>query len=421
MIKEEEMKKKYIGLLALLSVLCLLMFAPAQPAQAAVKLSKKKLTMVKGETKTLKVKGTSKKAVWKSSKKKVASVKNGKVKAKKNGVATITAKVAGKKLKCKVTVVTPKLSTANLTIQKGYSKTLTMSGTTAKVKWSSDNTGVATVNNGVVTAKKNGTALITASVLGKDYTCKVTVKTAVFTKKTWKYNDRVSISFLVPEGWDYSVTHVSSRECEPVVKVYSKKNPNLSMTFSYDVVMMKSYKAHMAQVNTIALGHEVLEKLDWLVPVKGYAKDGKDAAGVFMGLFSRRSGVKTPTVAKKVSSYSYSSGGNTLTIETLHTTWTGSGGQQYLCMFASCKPSFEVSPGIVTAFNVVELNAPAAVFDDWLPSLMQIYGSIEFSQGLMDLHADIANETAQNAAAYHKEQSARSEKMVKDFLDYIHN
>ena len=90
-------------------------------------------------------------------------------------------------------------------------------------------------------------------------------------------------------------------------------------------------------------------------------------------------------------------------------------------MFASCKPSFEVSPGIVTAFNVVELNAPAPDFEEMLPYLMEIYGSLEFSQGLLDLHADLANETAQNASAYYKEQSARSEKMVNDFLDYLHN
>lgn len=421
MNKERIMRKKHAGVLAIVSLLCLLMFAPAVPAKAAVRLSASKLTLIKGQSKTLKVKGTTKKAVWGTSKKKVATVKNGKVTARKRGKATITAKISGRTLKCKVTVVTPKLSATKLSVQKGGSKKLKIKGTTAKVKWSSSNTSVATVKKGVVTGRKNGSAVITAKVLGKKYTCKVTVSTIAFTKKTWRYNDKVSITMKVPDGWDYSVSQVNSSVCEPIVTVYSKAEPNLSMKFSYDVIMMKSYAAHMQQVNTIALGHEYLAALDWLVPVTGYASDGKDAAGVFMGLYSNKNYVKTPTVAKKVSSYSYSSSGNTLTIETLHTTWTHTNGKQYLCMFASCKPSFEVSPGIVTAFNVVELNAPAPDFEEMLPYLMEIYGSLEFSQGLLDLHADLANETAQNASAYYKEQSARSEKMVNDFLDYLHN
>lgn len=68
-------------------------------------LSKKKLTMSVGESKTLKVKNTKKKVKWSSGKKSVASVsKKGRVKAKKKGTAVITAKVAKTKLKCRVTV-----------------------------------------------------------------------------------------------------------------------------------------------------------------------------------------------------------------------------------------------------------------------------------------------------------------------------
>ena len=70
-----------------------------------ITLNKKKLTLKVGKTFKLKVKGTKKKVVWKSSKKKVATVnKKGLVRAKKKGTAKITAKVAGKKLKCTVTV-----------------------------------------------------------------------------------------------------------------------------------------------------------------------------------------------------------------------------------------------------------------------------------------------------------------------------
>ncbi len=70
-----------------------------------VKLSKKTVYMTKNSTYKLKVKGTKKKAKWKSSDKKIVTVsKKGKLKAKNYGTATITVKVNGKKLNCKVVV-----------------------------------------------------------------------------------------------------------------------------------------------------------------------------------------------------------------------------------------------------------------------------------------------------------------------------
>lgn len=72
---------------------------------ATAKLNKKTLTIMVGDTYTLKVKKASGKIKWKSSKKSVATVSSkGKVTAKKTGSATITAKVSGKKLTCKVKV-----------------------------------------------------------------------------------------------------------------------------------------------------------------------------------------------------------------------------------------------------------------------------------------------------------------------------
>ena len=73
-------------------------------AATKIKISKKSVVTNVGKTVRLKVKGTKKKVRWSSSNKKVATVKKGKVKAKKTGRATITAKVGGKKLRCKVKV-----------------------------------------------------------------------------------------------------------------------------------------------------------------------------------------------------------------------------------------------------------------------------------------------------------------------------
>lgn len=70
-----------------------------------IKLNKANLTMTTGQTYKLIVKNNKKPVKWSSSKKKVASVtKKGKVTAKKKGKTNITAKVAGKKLVCKVKV-----------------------------------------------------------------------------------------------------------------------------------------------------------------------------------------------------------------------------------------------------------------------------------------------------------------------------
>ena len=76
-------------------------------ARTTTRLSSKKIVLQVGKTKKLKVKNkpVGVKVTWKSSKKKVATVsKKGKVKAKKAGKTTITAKVGKKKYKCRVIV-----------------------------------------------------------------------------------------------------------------------------------------------------------------------------------------------------------------------------------------------------------------------------------------------------------------------------
>ena len=145
---------------------------------ASVKISKTKYKMNKGEKFTLKVTGTKKTVKWSSSNKKVATVNsNGKVTAKKKGTVTITAKVGNKKFKCKITVEAPSISKKTYTMKKGKTVTLKIKGTTQKITWSSNNKSVATVNSkGKVTAKKNGTATITATVGKTKYTCTVYVE-----------------------------------------------------------------------------------------------------------------------------------------------------------------------------------------------------------------------------------------------------
>ncbi len=74
---------------------------------------------------------------------------------------------------------TLKLNKTSMTLYKGKSYTLKINGTKLKPTWKSSNTSVASVSpdTGKVTARKNGTATITASLGGRRFTCKVTVKT----------------------------------------------------------------------------------------------------------------------------------------------------------------------------------------------------------------------------------------------------
>ncbi len=166
------MGKKMFRFIVTALVFLMLICVPASAATSSV-------TIAKGGTKQLKVKGTSiKKAV--SSKKSVASVTNkGLVTAKKKGTAVIT--VTGKnnkKYKFHVTVEKPSLNKTSLTINQGKTYVLKLKNNTQKVKWSSSNKKVATVSSsGGVTAKSSGKAVITAKVPnGPSYKCRVTVK-----------------------------------------------------------------------------------------------------------------------------------------------------------------------------------------------------------------------------------------------------
>ena len=100
---KKQLKKHFSFIIAVLMVISLIII-PRTAQAASVKLNKTKLTMNVGGVYHLKVSGTNKKVTWSSTDSKVASVSSGKVKAKKTGTATITAKIGSKKLKCQIKI-----------------------------------------------------------------------------------------------------------------------------------------------------------------------------------------------------------------------------------------------------------------------------------------------------------------------------
>lgn len=141
-----------------------------------IKINKKSLILVKGETTKLKIKNAKTKVKWKSSKKTVVSVSgNGKVKAKKVGKAVVTAIVGNVKKTCKITVESPELNINSVTLNIGDTKKLKLSGCSHSIRWSSSDIDVVEVKKGKITAQDAGTAIITAKTHGKKYKCKVKV------------------------------------------------------------------------------------------------------------------------------------------------------------------------------------------------------------------------------------------------------
>ena len=163
-----------------------------------ISLDKSSATLTEGETTTivatvLPENTTDSKSVsWRSSNSEVATVDaNGTVTAKRAGTAVITAtSTNGKTAGCTVTVSKKEIPITEISLDKS-SATLTEGETTTltatvlpenttygkSVKWSSSNVAVATVDlMGKVTAKRAGTAIITAtSENGKTASCTVTV------------------------------------------------------------------------------------------------------------------------------------------------------------------------------------------------------------------------------------------------------
>ncbi len=162
---------------------------------AQVALDREMLDLEAGESETLFAtvlpeEASNKTVLWSSDNESVAVVENGTVVAKSNGTAIITATTedGNYSASCTVTVTTPvkgvelDLSEAVVAIGETLTLKAIVSPETASnpmVQWTSGNSAVATVENGVVTPLANGKVIIMATTEDSGYAaiCEVTVIT----------------------------------------------------------------------------------------------------------------------------------------------------------------------------------------------------------------------------------------------------
>ena len=163
---------------------------------SSVSLNTATIEMVEGETFSLVATVLPKDAeydgvIWASSNASVASVNSGTVTAIKEGTATITASAGGKSATCTVKVSTKVVAVTSITLDKtslsmkvGETETITATvnpdnASDKSVVWGSSDVSIATVSDGKVTAKKSGTAIITAKSGSCIAECTITVSVDV--------------------------------------------------------------------------------------------------------------------------------------------------------------------------------------------------------------------------------------------------
>lgn len=149
-----------------------------------ISINEEKILLYAGETKQLKTNAGKKDVlVWSSSDENTATVNNGLVSARREGIAIISVECNGKIDTCEVTVKNTVTEIKEDTIflrTKGSDKTYQLNssiiGRSSSVKWTSSDNKVASVSKGKVTAKKAGTAIITATANGVSDSVVVTVE-----------------------------------------------------------------------------------------------------------------------------------------------------------------------------------------------------------------------------------------------------
>lgn len=195
----------------------------------------------------LAVTSNGKKPTFTSSNSKIASVNTyGKITAKKAGTAKITVKIKNGEAACtlKVTKTTIHLSTKNISLENGYTARLTSKTSNGHpVTYRSDKKSIASVDEkGYITAKKPGTAIITAKADETTATCRVNVRkpTLTLSKRSFSLYRRQQIRLSVKSTSRSAPKWKSNKKSVATVDEYGAvtaiKNGSATITVTVDGV-----------------------------------------------------------------------------------------------------------------------------------------------------------------------------------------
>ncbi len=204
--------------------------------KTTISMAAKTISMENGATYQLKARTSNNSPItWKSSRKSVAAIdESGWIEAFKPGETVITAKADGTQATCRVTVRKPKVTLSQSRASLYRKQTLALTANVSngrKPVWKSRKTSVAAVNDrGVVTAKKHGTAVITATVDGVRKECEITVKSPVIKLSAYsvklkagkKTTLRANVSSGIAPAWTSSRSAVATVNSQGTVTAKKK-------------------------------------------------------------------------------------------------------------------------------------------------------------------------------------------------------
>lgn len=262
-----------------------------QVQAATPALSASSFRLIKGCTRTLKLKNASGTVKWASVNRSIATVTSqGVVKGIKAGKTTIKATCKGKSYRCTVIVEAPKLSASKLTMNTGTYRQLTLKNTRQSVTWKSSRPSIASVSSkGYVSAKKAGTSRITARCGGKTYSCAITVKKAPYTlsQGTLERNYQKVISCIRTNG-------TTNADGDPYIQLENPKEKTIS-----SIVYDRSKK--QLRFITVFYDDDGLATLDLYVNTP----KSQQLQAQFNMVYGEHT--QTPVAAQAVSSFSASS------------------------------------------------------------------------------------------------------------------
>lgn len=249
---------KFYKLFTFVLSLCIVLGCTEKETQvevSSVSLNTSTIEMVEGETFSLVATVLPKDAeydgvIWASSNASVANVNSGAVSAVKEGTATITASAGGKSATCSVKVSSIIVAVTSITLDKtslsmkvGETETITAivspdNATDKTVEWGSSDVAVATVADGIITAKKSGEATITAKSGSCIAECKVTITVSAESVTL----DKTSLSLAIGESATLTAT-VKPDDATDKTVAWSSSDESVAKVDNGKVTAVKSGKA----------------------------------------------------------------------------------------------------------------------------------------------------------------------------------